>query len=323
MPPGPTCDEQIQVEMAMSPGSKRGDAESKMRCRAFPSVYVAFLKWKIQSVVSVFFSFVFFLRRYASYCVCVCGVYGFLCRVPFIVKLYIIITYDFCRWFWCDCLFLFFGCIFKIHMTLYKSESCHLRIWIFQEVTFRPYDSFNVFFPLFARHDFIDLQPQKNIDSSVHMKAMVGQIGGMNLATKTVEFYTPWISVISRNVMEFKHADLVRDDLMFVLFWCERIGVNGFTSDYLDSFVFSYQQWQEPFPLQLLQGFSNKTIIHLFLVFQNHSYWNNLSWQTSSPHVLWKGKHPVSAEDCRLVALRCWCARYSTSCSKSWGRLGP
>ena len=33
-----------QVEMAMSPGSKRGDAESKMRCRAVPSVFVAFLK---------------------------------------------------------------------------------------------------------------------------------------------------------------------------------------------------------------------------------------------------------------------------------------
>jgi len=76
-------------------------------------------------------------------------------------------------------------------MTLNKSESCHLRIWIFQEVTFRPYDFFNVFFPLFARHDFIDLQPKKNIESSVHMKAMVGQIGGMNLATETVEFYTP------------------------------------------------------------------------------------------------------------------------------------
>lgn len=144
---------------------------------------------------------------------------------------------------WCDWLFLFlfFGCIFKIDMTLNKSESCHLRIWIFQEVTFRPYDSFNVFFSSFCQTWFIHrFATEKNIESIVHMKAMVGQIGGMNLATKTVEFYTPWISVISRNVMEFKHAGFVRDDLMFVLFWCERIGVNGFTSDYLDSFIFSY-----------------------------------------------------------------------------------
>ena len=265
--------------MAMSPGSKRGDAESKMRCRAVPSVFVAFLKWKIQSVVSVFFHLFDFFEEICKL-LCVCGVYGFLCRVPFIA-IYHYYIYDFRRWFWCDCLFLFFGCIFKIHMTLNKSESCHLRIWIFQEVTFRPYDFFNVFFPLFARHDFIDLQPKKNIESSVHMKAMVGQIGGMNLATETVEFYTPWISVISRNVMEFKHAACRSCKGWFddrpILMWknrCQWVHIRLFEFGF---FYYFLSTMTRIFSLTIVTGvFQQDKNIHLFLVFQNHSFCNNL-----------------------------------------------
>ena len=190
------------------------------------------------------------------------------------------------------------------------------------------------FFPLFARHDFIDLQPKKNIESSVHMKAMVGQIGGMNLATETVEFYTPWISVISRNVMEFKHAACRSCKGWFddrpILMWknrCQWVHIRLFEFGILLLFLINNDK--NLFPYNCYRGFPTRqkytSIFGLSEPFFLQQ--STVSWQTSkNPTFCGSGEAPGKHrwEDwVGLLALRCWCARSSTSCSKSWGRLWP
>ncbi len=101
----------FEVEMAMSPGSKRGDAEPKMRRRA--NFFCCF-NWKIQNMVSVSF--------FEEICKLLC-VYVFLFRFCYSYIIYIVIyiyIYQLYIWFLLVILvrlFVFVGCILS-HITL-------------------------------------------------------------------------------------------------------------------------------------------------------------------------------------------------------------